>query len=206
MIAMESILSAWDEFKKGKREKRDVQEFEYRLEDNLFALHRELIEKQYRHHPYRAFYIQDPKVRLIHKAIVKDRIVHHLLYRSLNPIFEETFIFDSYSCRKNKGTHRAVRRLADFTRKVFQTNGKCFVLKCDVKQFFPSINQNILLQLISRRIKDQETLRLVRIIITSFSATPAPRERERERVKGARLATLPHNFSPMFISMNSTNL
>ena len=110
MIAMESILFAWDEFKKGKREKRDVQEFEYRLEDNLFALYHELNEKRYRHHSYRAFYIQDPKVRLIHKATVKDRIVHHLLYRCLNPIFEQAFIFDSYSCRKDKGTHRAVRR------------------------------------------------------------------------------------------------
>ena len=170
MVSMENLLKAWDKFKKEKREKIDVQIFEYHLEDNLFRLHRDLIHKRYRHGNYIGFYIRDPKVRHIHKAEVRDRIIHHLVFQSLNPIFEPTFIPDSYSCRKEKGTHRAVKRLRMFARKINQTYGSCFILKCDIKKFFPTIDHQILLDIISRRIKDKDVLWLVRIIIESFSS------------------------------------
>ena len=86
MVSVESLLNAWDEFKKrGKRKKRDVQVFELRLEDNLFRLHRDLKNKRYKHGQYVGFYIRDPKVRHIHKAGVRDRIVHHALFKYINP-------------------------------------------------------------------------------------------------------------------------
>lgn len=168
MISMESLLDAWDEFKKEKRNKLDVQEFEFRLEDNLFQLHRDLRNKKYRHGEYKGFYIRDPKVRRIHKAEVRDRIVHHIIFRQLNPIFEPTFISDSFSCRKEKGTHKAVKRLEVFARKVYQTFGRCFVLKCDIKKFFPTLKHKILLNIIGQRIKDENALWLLKIVIESF--------------------------------------
>src|SRR3989344_3112221 len=116
LISIENIFQAWEEFKKGKREKRDVQIFERYLEDNLFVLHEKLRSKTYKHGTYQDFYVSDPKRRHIHKACVCDRIVHHLLYKYLYSIFDKTFIYDSYSCRLNKGTHRAVKRLERYAR------------------------------------------------------------------------------------------
>ena len=101
---------------------------------------------------------------------MKDRVLHHAIFRILYPIFDKTFIFDSYSCRIGKGTHRAVKKLNDFARKVGKNNTKsCFVLKCDIKKFFDSIDQDILLELIKNKIKDDNTNWLVGEVIKSFS-------------------------------------
>ncbi len=160
---------AWREFKRGKTSKADVQQFEFNLEDNLFKLHYELKNKTYQHSHYTAFNVCDPKLRRIHKAIVRDRVLHHAIFRILYPIFDKNFIFDSYSCRIGKGTHRAVNRLENFTNKLSKNNSKnIFALKCDVKKFFDSINQEILLKLIKDRIKDEEVVWLIEAIIRSF--------------------------------------
>lgn len=162
---------SWEEFKIGKTKKPDVLEFGRHLEDNLFALHRELKNKTYKHSDYTSFYITDPKVRHIHKAKVKDRIVHHAIHRILYPIFDPTFICDSYSCRIGKGTHRAVRRLEVFVRKVSKNyTGKCFVLKCDIKKFFASVDHDVLIGLLEKKIKDEDLMRLIREIIGSFDS------------------------------------
>lgn len=166
---MERLFTAWDGFKRGKRKRRDVMEFELRLETNLFKLHRELANKQYKHGQYTSFFITDPKQRHIHKATVRDRVVHHSIFSVLNPIFEPTFIFTSYSCRIDKGTHRGIDKLEAMLRKVSRNNHKpCYVLKCDIKKFFKSVDHAILLTLLSRRIKDQEAMSLVSEIIESF--------------------------------------
>jgi retron-type reverse transcriptase len=115
IISVENLLAAWKEFLVGKRKKTDVCEFQYRLADNINDLHFELKNKTYRHGGYYAFNISDPKPRNIHKATVRDRLVHHATYRVLYPFFDRTFITDSYSCRIGKGVHRAMqafRRLA----------------------------------------------------------------------------------------------
>jgi len=170
LVSMDNLLDAWNEFKKGKRNKLDVQIFERNLEDNLFSLHSELAGKKYRHGGYIGFYVRDPKIRHIHKATARDRVVHHAIFKCINPIFEPTFIHGSYSCRKDKGTHKAVDHLAGAMRKVHQTHGKCFVLKCDIRKFFPTIDHKILFEIISRRIKDEDVLRLMRILIDSFAS------------------------------------
>jgi len=167
---MENLLSAWDEFKKGKRGKRDVQEFEFRLEDNLFALHQELKSKRYKHGEYIGFYINDPKKRHIHKATVRDRILHHAIHRKLYPIFNPTFVYTSYSSRKEKGTHRAVIKLAKMLRAVNQTYGRCFVLKCDIKKFFPTIDHKVLMKITAKTIKDKDALWLIKKIVKSFES------------------------------------
>ena len=174
MVSLENLLIAWDEFKIGKRNKKDVQIFEYNLEDNLFKMQQNLINKTYQHSPYSEFFIRDPKLRHIHKATVQDRIIHHLIHQTINPAFEPAFIFDSYSCRKEKGTHKAIKRLENFARKVFQTHKKCFVLKCDIKKFFENIEHKILFQIIRETIKDEDVLWLIREIINSFNGGNTP--------------------------------
>ncbi|KKP98187.1 MAG: RNA-directed DNA polymerase (Reverse transcriptase) [Candidatus Moranbacteria bacterium GW2011_GWE1_36_7] len=137
IISLENLFFAWREFCRSKGTKQDVQEFEFNLEDNLFALHEELKNKSYQHDQYTAFNVCDPKLRLIHKATVRDRVLHHAIFRILYPIFDKSFVFDSYSCRLEKGTHRAVNRLEEFLQKASSNNHKnIFALKCDVRKFF----------------------------------------------------------------------
>lgn len=170
IISLENLFLAWNKFKKGKKNKLDVQRFNLFLEDNVFKLYYQLINKTYRHSNYVSFYINDPKLRHIHKASVKDRVLHHAVFRILYPIFDKLFIFDSYSCRLNKGTHRAVNRLNYFARKVGKNNTKTiYILKLDIKRFFDSIDHNILLFLMEKKIKDENVLWLIKEIIDSFS-------------------------------------
>ena len=146
-----------------------MQEFQFNLEDNIFQLHQELKNKTYQHSLYTAFYVTDPKLRHIHKACVRDRVLHHAIFRILYPIFDEQFIFDSYSCRLNKGTHWAVRRLKSFCQKVSNNNSVTItVVKCDVKKFFDSVDHSVLLQFVRKRIRDEDALWLIERIIKSF--------------------------------------
>jgi RNA-directed DNA polymerase len=169
IISVENLLAAWKEFLRGKRKKKDVQEFQHRLMDNIFALHRELAAGTYKHGGYKAFKISDPKPRDIHKAAVRDRLVHHALYRKLYPFFDHTFIADSYSCRKGKGAHKAMDRFRSFAYKVsLNHTHTCFVLKCDIRKFFASIDQDTLLAIIASYITDQRVISLIKEIVESF--------------------------------------
>ncbi len=166
------MLAAWKEFVSGKRKKQDVQEFQYKLMDNILDLYQNLKEKSYRHGGYHAFKISDPKPRDIHKATVRDRLLHHAIYRKLYPLFDRTFIADSYSCRKGKGTHRAMNRFRDFGYKVSKNHTRsCWVLKCDIRKFFASIDQRILIDILTRYIPDPDSLNLLKEIIGSFHST-----------------------------------
>ncbi len=171
LIAIENIFQAWKEFRKEKGNKSDVQIFERNLEDNIFNLYDKLKNKRYQHGPYEDFYVNDPKRRHIHKANVVDRVLHHLLYKYLYNTFDKTFIYDSYSCRIDKGTHRAVLRLEKFTRKVSRNyTGDCWALKLDIKKFFASVDHNILLGLLEKRIQDKDILELLKEVILSFNS------------------------------------
>jgi retron-type reverse transcriptase len=168
------LLLAWEEFVRGKRKKADEQAFERDLMANVLALHRELAQGAYRHGPYEHFRISDPKPRDIHKARVRDRLLHHALYRQLYPFFDRTFIADSYSCRIGKGTHRAMERFRAFSAKVSHNGMRtCWVLKCDIRKFFASIDQATLRSLLRARIADARIVRLLENLIGSFdSGTP----------------------------------
>lgn len=167
------MLAAWREFKRGKTKKAEVQAFNFNLEDNLFALHEQLANKTYRPDPYAFFYVRDPKLRPIHKAAVKDRVVFQAVFRILYDIFDRKFIHDSYSCRFKKGTHRGVERLTRFFAKASRHNQRpVFVLKCDVRQFFYSIDHAVLFGLIQQSVIDAEALDLISKIIDSFQIQP----------------------------------
>jgi retron-type reverse transcriptase len=146
-----------------------VQEFEFRLEDNLFDLHERLLNKIWRPDPYTAFYIRDPKLRHIHKATVRDRVFNQAVFRVVYPIFDHTFIFDSYSSRIGKGTHAGVERLAYFIRKFSKNYHRpLFALKCDVRKFFDTVSHDILFGLIECKVKNENTLNLINLILKSF--------------------------------------
>ena len=146
--------------------------FEAQLADNLIELHTMLNDRTYEHAGYSAFNISDPKPRNIHKAVVRDRVLHHLIYKELYWYFHERFIFDSYSCRKYKGTHKALNRFGVFARKVSKNYTRtCYVLKCDVRKFFASIDQNILLKILNRHITDPDIKWLIEQILKSFHTT-----------------------------------
>ena len=173
ITSLDTLFQAWDEFKKGKRKKIDVGFFERNLEDNIFQLHRELVTKTYKHASYTGFYITDPKVRHIHKAEVKDRIVHHALFKVLNPIFEPTFISDSFSCREGFGTHKGFKKLVSYARRVSKNYTRDrWVLKCDIRKFFDSVDHEVLLEIIERKIEDPDLIWLMRQIVKSYQFPP----------------------------------
>ncbi len=171
IISLENLLESWKEFVRGKRSRKDVQEFGRDLMRNVISLHTDLSSKSYRHSDYHAFNISDPKPRNIHKASVRDRLLHHAIYRVLYPYFDKRFIYDSYSCRLNKGTHKALERFKRFGYKVSKNNTRiCWVLKCDIKKFFASIDQKILIDILRKHIKDSEAIWLIERIIYSFDS------------------------------------
>ncbi len=170
IISVENLLSAWQEFIKGKRSKPDVQEFGFNLMDNILLLREELTSKRYIHGHYYRFNISDPKPRVIHKADVRDRLLHHATHRVLYPFFAKTFISDSFSCQIDKGMHRAINRFRSFTYKVSKNHTKtCWVLKCDIKKFFNSIGHKVLLKILESYITDKNIIWLLERIISSFS-------------------------------------
>lgn len=138
--------------------------------DNIIALHEDLREKKYKHGGYKAFNISDPKPRNIHKATVRDRLLHHAIYRQLYPFFERTFISDSYSCQIGKGTHKAINRFRVFGRKVSKNNTKtCLVLKCDIRKFFANIDHKVLINVLEKYIPNCDISQLLTEIIESFN-------------------------------------
>lgn len=170
IISVDNLLEAWQEFVRGKRTKPDVQEFQFRLMDNILALHRDLKSGEYRHGPYHAFKINDPKPRDIHKASARDRLVHHAIYRILYPFFDRIFIHDSYSCRVDKGTHLAMATFRSYAAKVSHNHTRTvWVLKSDIKKFFASIDHQILKDILATRIPDSRILSLLASVIDSFA-------------------------------------
>ena len=157
-------LNLWAAYKnaaRGKRYQPAAAAFEYDLEENLIELENELKEETYQPGGYHNFLIQRPKRRLISAAPFRDRVVHHALMNVIEPFFERQFIFDSYANRKGKGTHAALDRCTYFMRRYR------YVMHLDVRQFFPSIDHQILLSILSRTIADERTMALITKIIAS---------------------------------------
>ncbi|MBM3205076.1 RNA-directed DNA polymerase, partial [Candidatus Uhrbacteria bacterium] len=102
IISLENLFAAWREFRLGKTSKLDVQAFELNIEDHIFALHEDLQHGRYAHGPYESFFVNDPKRRHIHKPPVRDRLLHHAIFRIIEPLFERILIYDAWSCRTSQ--------------------------------------------------------------------------------------------------------
>jgi retron-type reverse transcriptase len=159
LIRFANLLRAARQAQRGKRRRPDVARFHFVLEPELWRLHEELANRAYQPGPYRTFTIQEPKQRLISAAPYRDRVVHHALCNILEPIFERSFLFDSYACRKHKGTHAAVRRCQDYARRF------AYVLKADIRKCFPSLDHALLKSTLARKVKDPDVLWLAGLII-----------------------------------------
>ncbi|WP_034629499.1 RNA-directed DNA polymerase [Desulfotruncus alcoholivorax] len=155
--------------RKNKRNNGEVIEFTANLEENLIEIQNELIYRKYKTGRYREFYVNDPKTRLVAALPFKDRVVHHALCAVIEPIFERAFIYDSYACRNGKGTHAAADRTTYFVRKLQHLYPQIYCLKCDIKQYFPSVNHNILKKIIRKKIACKSTLWLIDEIIDSVA-------------------------------------
>lgn len=164
----ENIYKAWLRFKNGKKYKQDVTDFELNLISNLKNLRDDLISNSYVHGKYYSFTIVEVKKREIHKASVRDRVVHHLLYDSLYKYFDNKFIYDSYSCRKDKGTHKALERYKSFLTKSSDNFTKqAYILKFDIQKCFASIDHSVLKNILYKHIQDKDILNLLNKILDS---------------------------------------
>lgn len=161
VYSFENLFVAYRAARRGKRSRPEVAAFEFNAEEELFALRDELRDKTYRPGPYDSFYIHEPKRRLISAAPFRDRVVHHALCQIIEPLFERRFIHDSYANRVGKGTHRALNRCQEFARQYK------YVLPCDVRQFFPSVDLTILGDTLGRVIADPEVMWLIDRILVS---------------------------------------
>ncbi len=144
---------------RGKRSPETTGDIFRDLESELARLHAELADGSYRPGDYRSFCIHKPKERLISAAPLRDRIVHHAVMAVLEPVFERRFIHHSYACRTGKGTHKALRQFVRWGRETR------YALKLDIRKFFPSIDYELLKELLARYIKDRRVLDLCGLII-----------------------------------------
>ena len=156
-----NLYDAYRKARKGKRGKTSVAGFEYNQEEELIQLCDELSSGAWRPDAYTDFYIHEPKRRLISAAPFRDRVVHHALCNILEPDWERRFIYDTYANRKNKGTHRAIVRASEFSKKY------AYVLQCDIEQFFPSIDHAILREKIAAYLDDERLMKVVDLILQS---------------------------------------
>ena len=178
IISIENLLLAESKARKGKTSKLYVQEFEKELVWNILKLHCELKYNYYLPKSLESFVVRDPKTRKIHKSDFRDRIVHHAIINIIEPVFDKTFIYDSYANRINKGNLKALERFKEFTRKVSRngkSNGwftssqiKGYCLKADIKKYFETVDHEILIRLIQSKIKDERFISLIKKIVANF--------------------------------------
>jgi RNA-directed DNA polymerase len=164
VVSWDNLVRAYRKCRRRKRHKPDAARFGFAWEANLLELQRRLRDGSYEPGPYRHFFIHDPKKRKISAAPFVDRIVHHAVVNVLEPIYERQFLFDSYACRRAKGTHRALDRAERYLRRY------PYSLKTDVVKVFPNVDHALLLGILSQRIADAGLLELLRRIIASGEA------------------------------------
>ena len=164
------LCRAYRECRKGKREQEYAVSFERNLEGNILDLKDDLTHDRWKTGPYAQFFVSDPKRRLINAPPFRARIVHRVVSEILIRIWDLMFIYDSYACRLGKGTHVAVDRLQQFMRRY--PPGEGYVLQLDVKSYFASIDHEILITLIKRKIRDRRFMGLIEQIIGSYSDSP----------------------------------
>ena len=197
VCSWENLVLAWKKARKGKTLKQYVIDFEKDLKSNLVILRVELLLHAYHPRPLQTFILRDPKTRTISVSDFRDRIVHHAICNIVEPLFDKTFIYDSYANRKGKGTLAAIKRLEAFQRKVSRNKTivwkfnkkntiRGFFLKADIKKYFDTVDHKILLEILNLKIKDKEFLFLLRKILANHQS--------KESGKGMPLGNLTSQF------------
>lgn len=168
----ENLLRAYFQTRRCRRFKPNFQKMEIHYESILSQLQWKLKNHFYRPKPYTKFIVFEPKKRKVAAPNCQDRIVHHAIINIIGPSFEKVFINRSYACRKNKGGFAVRSELTTVYLEIFNKSPKFYALKCDIKSYFASIDHQILISLLKRVIKCQETISLLEIIINSYQETP----------------------------------
>ena len=158
ITTFKNLLKAYKNASKAKSDRLYVQKYNYNLEYNLLNLKKRLNNETYKWGKYKSFYVYDPKMRLVKAAPFEDRIVHHAIHNIMEPIFEKTFISDSYACRKNKGTHKGLVKAFKYMKE------NKYYLQCDIRKYFDSINGTILFSIIKNSISDPKLLKLLKTL------------------------------------------
>jgi len=161
LCSFDNVYLAYRAARRGKRKHASVAAFEYDQETELLRLRDELASRTWQPGAYHSFYIHDPKRRLISAAPFRDRVVHHALVSVIEPLWEARFVHDTYANRVGKGTHRALDRCQQFARRW------PYVLQCDIRQYFPSIDHTLLRNEIARLVRDEGVLDLCNRILAS---------------------------------------
>ena len=161
VCSWENLLLAWRRCRRRKRYTSAAADFAFDWEVRLLQLRQQLTDQVWTPGPYRNFQISDPKPRQISAAPFTDRVVHHAVVNVLEPLFERRFVFDSYACRRGRGTHRAIARAQHFLRLY------PWSLKTDIVKFFPNIDHDLLMQQLRRCLKDRKLLWLLQTIVDS---------------------------------------
>jgi retron-type reverse transcriptase len=181
LCSYENLYLAWRKARKRKTLKDYVIEFESDLDGNLKRLQHELETFTYSPNPLTTFVIRDPKTRRISASHFRDRVVHHALCNIIEPILSKNFIYDSFANQKGKGTHLAIMRFEQFLRKIRVQNAVLrgggqhklfhkefsygYALKADVRHYFDTVDHETLLKIIEHKIKDKNTLWLIKTIL-----------------------------------------
>lgn len=161
LIGWSNMLLALQRCRRRKRFSLAAAEFDFDSMNNLLCVHRELVTFTWVPGDYHHFEITDPKPRRISAAPFRDRVVHHAIVNVLEPLYERRFVFDSYACRRGKGTHRAIQRAQQFLRRYPWT------LKTDIVRFFPTVDHELLLQRLQRVIRDARMMQLITLVVDS---------------------------------------
>lgn len=167
VVDYDNLYRAYLNARLCKRYRYEVLNFSAHLEDNLVKLQKELIERTYTLGKYREFYIYEPKKRLIMAQPFKDRVVQWAIYQVLNPVFAQGYITDSYACIKERGTHKAVKRLHYWLRQVGKKPEKYYFLKLDISKYFYRIDHDVLMGILKRKIRDDDMIFLLDKIVNS---------------------------------------
>jgi len=165
IVAFDNLLLAAQRSQRGKRFRNEVLKFNYDLEKELLLLQTELIAGTYQPGQYRTFYVYEPKCRLIAAAPYRDRVVHHAICNILVPYWDRAMIPDNYACRVGKGSHRAIARFHYFAKKY------PYVLKCDIRKFYDSIDHRILQEILFKHIPEIRVRALLTKIINCAGRT-----------------------------------
>ncbi len=170
MLTLGQLYQAWKDFSAGKEKKTDIMRFAINVEDELLSLLYDLQSGEYRHAAYERFVVHDPRRRVIHKASVRDRVVHRLVYNELLPELHARWLDCSFSCRPGFGQRRSIAAAQKGLRQATQNwSRECWVLKLDVKKFFDSVDHDVLRKLLFRHVADPSIQWLLTVIIESFS-------------------------------------
>ncbi|MFH1290254.1 MAG: reverse transcriptase domain-containing protein, partial [Nanoarchaeota archaeon] len=168
LCSYENLELAFSKARRGKTLKKYVIDFEKDLEKNLSTLRSELLMQIYQPLPLKTFILKDPKTRIISKSDFRDRVIHHAVCNIIEPTFDKTFIHDSYANRIGKGTLNAIKRFDIFKKKASKNNTiNCYVLKADIKHYFETVNHQILLTILQRKIKDDRVIWLIKKILAN---------------------------------------